>query len=137
MNQNDTQTFVRRFFASRMFLLILLLISLLVALNFARAYYQDIKIREEIKSLEKEVSSLRQRKLESIDLLNYVTSDAFVEEKARTELNLRRPGEKVAVVNMPEGIETAKVTNAVESEKHLGNPAKWWYYFLHHSLDNN
>lgn len=135
MEQKATQTFVRRFFASRMFLIILFLCAVLVALNFARAYYQDIQIRDEIKSLEKEVDSLQQRRLESIDILKYVTSDAFVEEKARTELNLRKPGERVAI------IETEQISKAVLEVDHaggdrmFGNPIKWWYYFIYHSLN--
>jgi cell division protein FtsB len=135
MTSERQQPFIRRFFASRMFLIVLLVVAVLLALNFARAYYQDIKIREEIRALEKEVSRLEQKKLESIDLLDYVTSKAFVEEKARTELNLRKPGERTVVVqNLSDAYK--KATNGSEDEVPLGNPAKWWYYMTHNSIDN-
>ncbi len=131
MPNSDSQSVAKRFFSSRLFLIILLIIAVLVALNFARAYYQDIKIRDEIKLLEKEVKNLEQKKIESLSILEYVTSDAFVEEKARTELNLRKPGEKVAVVEQAGESGKRNINSPQVKIEHLGNPTKWWYYFIH------
>ena len=124
---------VRKFFQSRLFLVVLLVVSILVALNFARAYYQDINIRNEIERLENEVGQLEQRKIESLAILEYVTSDAFVEEKARTELNLRKPGEHVAVISQDE---STMIQTQVEPEsvRHLANPTRWWHYFTHKDM---
>jgi len=128
---------VKRFFASRAFLVIALVLAIFVAFGFARAYYQDYKVRQEIGMLQDEVKRLETKKFESVELLKYVTSDTFVEEKARTELNLKKSGEHVVFVN-DLGAATATPTEAELSERsELNNIAKWWYYFTHKSLPNN
>ncbi len=132
----NEKSFLKRFFGSRWFLVTALVVAVLVAFGYARAYYQDYKIRQEIDSLQEQVKKLERKKLESMDILKYVTSDAFVEEKARTELNLKKPGENVLIVkNQAESEETTQKT-PVENTL-LNNPIKWWYYFLNRKSINN
>lgn len=127
---------LRRFFASRSFLLISLGVAVLFAVSFARAYYQDHKVREEIKNLQDEVKHLEKKKFDSIELLKYVSSDSFVEEKARTELNLKKSGEHVVFVKDLEDSEGENSVSSKEENKDLSNPVKWWYYFTHKALPN-
>ncbi|EKD67072.1 MAG: hypothetical protein ACD_48C00613G0003, partial [uncultured bacterium] len=127
-SQTEKRT-LRRFFSSRLFLLFLSLTAFLVAISYARAYYQDYAIRQEIKELEQEVQKLQHKKLESFELLKYVTSDEYVEEKARVEFNLKKPGEHVIAI--PEGLDTQNdIYDASEDipELPLNNLKKWWYY---------
>lgn len=134
--QREKQSFLKRFFGSRLFLLIALILAILVAIGYGRAYYQDYKIRQEINALQDEVKRLEHKKLESMEILKYVTSDAFVEEKARTELNLKKPGENVMVVTNPE-VETPPLFTGEgkgEVSPLLNNPIKWWYYFTSRQL---
>lgn len=135
MTKKGKQAWIKRFFASRLFLLTSLIVVLLIALGYARAYYQDYKIKQEIRQLEEEVQRLETKKLESLDILKYVTSDDFVEEKARTELNMRRSGEKMVVISREEG-DYYKKDQKDESDKHLNNIYKWWYYFTHKQFNN-
>lgn len=130
MNTRQEQSFVRRFFASRMFLIIAFVLAVLVALGYARAYYQDYKINQEIKALQDEVKGLERKKLESMEILKYVTSQEFVEEKARTELNMKKPGEQVMIINGLVENQKKAGSGPVENQG-LNNPAKWWYYFTH------
>lgn len=134
--QREKQSFLKRFFGSRLFLLIALVCVILVAVGYIRAYYQDYKIRQEISALQDEVKLLEHKKLESMEILKYVISDAFVEEKARTELNLKKPGENVMVVTNPETEKSTFVVGEGQGEvsRLLSNPIKWWYYFIQHEL---
>ncbi|MFZ2190410.1 MAG: septum formation initiator family protein [Candidatus Magasanikiibacteriota bacterium] len=130
MTTRHEQSLVRRFFASRMFLVVAFVIAILVALGYARAYYQDYKINQEIEALQAQVKSLEHKKLESMEILKYVTSPEFVEEKARTELNMKKPGENVVVINGLVESNKTKESNPVENND-LNNQTKWWYYFIH------
>ena len=126
----------RRFFASRLFLLVALCLAVLTAAGFARAYYQDYKVRQEIKKLKDDISSLEKKKFESLSFLDYVMSDRFLEEKARVELNLKKPEEKVIFIQDISGSQPLLETQFAEGEKDpsvLDNPRKWWYYFTHQS----
>jgi len=124
---------MRRFFSSRLFLILLFVVAILVAFSYARAYYQDYAIRQEIKQLNEEVQNLQRKKLESFELLKYVSSDEYVEEQGRTEFNMKKPGENV--IALPEDTGFAKpeieASFAQEDDVPLNNPKKWWYYIMH------
>jgi len=136
MTRNQQPSTLRRFFTSRLFLVVIFAVIGLIIFGFVRTYYQDYKVKQEIENLQKEVDNLQKKKFQSMELLEYVTSDAFVEEKARTELNLKRPGENVLIIpNMQKTTATAEDTMIIsESGQKLSNPIKWWYYFIHRSL---
>jgi cell division protein FtsB len=112
-----------------------LLVSIFVAFGYARAYYQDYKIREEISSLEDEFKRLEKNKIGSLELLSYVSGPDFVEEKAREELNLKKPGEKIFIVKREDTSQENNYKSDGSDEK-SSNLRKWLNYFLHISVDN-
>ncbi|MFH0857422.1 MAG: septum formation initiator family protein [Candidatus Magasanikbacteria bacterium] len=122
-------TRLRMFFSSRLFVILFFGLSLVLVCGFMRSYYRDYKVKEEIRQLETQIDALSKQKLESMEILQYVMSDDYVEEKARTELNLKKPGEGVMIV---EDTETKTPSTSEEDEasgRILKNPLKWWYYF--------
>ena len=131
MTQKQEKTLFRQFFSSRLFFIIALVLAIFTVVSYARGYWQDYKVKQEIASLKSEVSNLEKKKIESLEILQYVTSDAFVEEKARTELNMKKPGEKVVVI-AGNKIESANAEEPKIDAKQegLNNPVKWWYYFF-------
>ena len=128
----------RRFFGSRLFLFVMLGVAILVAFGYARAYYQDYKIKQEIKNLQEEVSSLQKKRINSLDILKYVSSSAYVEDQARIELNMKKPGENVVFVSNPqEDVSLQDVSDAhLGDGQFISNPLKWLYYFIHKPLLN-
>ncbi|MCF6276575.1 MAG: septum formation initiator family protein [Candidatus Magasanikbacteria bacterium] len=124
------------FFATKLFLFGLILIVCFVFFVYAKGFYQDFKIKREIESLEKEIAGLESKKLESMEILSYVMSNSFVEEKARTELNMQEEGEKIVFFNNHEDFENEnKNEYDTENRKVLHNPLKWWYYFTNKSIE--
>lgn len=122
------------FFHSKKAIYILLAVFLFFCFNFARAYYQNYKVKKEISMLEQEVKELETKKLESLEILKYVSGNQYVEETARTELQMKKPGEKVLILNADQYM------NQVEEEKQttlLTNPKKWIYYFITHEVPKN
>lgn len=137
--KSDRQTsFFRRFFGSRLFLIVAFCILAITSLSYARAYYRDYKVRQNIKDMQAQFSQLEKKKLESIEILQYVKSDAFVEDKARNELNLQKEGEHVVFVDTSSSTEEQTNAESAPSEKiqtqPLKNPVRWWYYFTHKPL---
>lgn len=126
----------KRFFSSRLFLFVMLGIAVVVAAGYARAYYQDYKIKQEINKLQEEVSSLQKKKIQSLDILEYVSSSAYVEDQARIELNMKKPGEKVLFINNDEALNNAENQETPSSVdgQFISNPVKWLYYFIHKPL---
>ncbi len=124
---------IKRVISSRWFLVIALVIAIFFGFIFARAYYQDYKVRQQIDALKEEVKSLETKKIESMEILKYVTSDNFVEDKARTELNMKEPGENVIILDNVNSKNKIEII-AEEDNNNLNNPIKWWYYFIHKDI---
>ncbi|MBD3311784.1 MAG: hypothetical protein GF349_04845 [Candidatus Magasanikbacteria bacterium] len=135
MEKKTKKSWIKRFFASRLFLVLSVLLIIMVGGGYFRAYYQDYKIRQEIRNLEREVQALEAKKIESMEILQYVMSDQYVEEKARMELNLKKPGEKVVVLkDLESGDKPIEGESGEESTgRDVSNPVKWLYYFTHNS----
>lgn len=100
----------------------------LFGIGLARSYYQEYQIRREIGRLSASIQTLEKKKLASLSILSYVMSADFVEEKARTELNLQKPGERAVVVESLKN--NSRSEPAEPSGQERSNPLQWWYYFF-------
>ena len=69
-----------------------------MVVGFVNGVLRDYNVNQEIKQYEREVATLQKKRLESMEILEYVSSDAFVEEKARTELQMKKSKERVVYV---------------------------------------
>ena len=117
------------FFRSRWFVLFTAIAAFLVVLGFARAYHQDYLVTQDIERLRAQAKSLAVKKIELLEVLKYVKSDSFVEERARLELNMAKPGENVLVVPPTEVTDNRKAKNNVVGLNNISNYKKWWQYF--------
>ncbi len=126
----------KQVFYSQWFLLVLFLLAIFLIFSYIRAYYQESRVRSEIDSLHEEVESLEAKKIKTVEILKYVQSQAFVEEKARTELNLLKPGEKMAII--PSGsikTDIGQPEQDLLKWSNVKNPIKWFKFFFF--KDNN
>ena len=120
----------KQFFGSKMFVLISAIVMVMVVFAYGRAYYQDYLVRQEIEYLQDQTQKLEARKMELLDVLKYVKSDSFAEEKARTELNMAKPGEKVVVVPQVAVQSNRQESAAVVKWDNVSNYKKWFRYFV-------
>ncbi len=119
----------KNFFSSQIFVVIVAIVAVMVIFEYARAYYQDYQVRQEIAYLEDQAKKMESKKVELLEVLKYVKSDNFVEEKARTELNLIKPGEQVMVVPQVNKATDRQENEAVVRLKNIPNYQKWLNYF--------
>ncbi|MBU0660636.1 septum formation initiator family protein [Patescibacteria group bacterium] len=134
MSKQTQGNVLKRLFSSRLFLIVGFIVLGLITFSYIRAYYQHYQIEQEITRLKEEADHLEVETLESMEILQYVMSDAFVEEKARTELNMKKPGEQVVYIEQAQKEEAKEVEQKISTGQYIPNPVKWWYYFTHKSL---
>ena len=115
-------------------------ISLIVAVNlvilgfllvgFGREYWRNIEIERDIASLKAESERLSGQKLESLSLINDLSSEYYLEGEARAKRGMGDPGEHLIVVDLPD--ETAPVGQVagIATDESISNPTRWWYYFF-------
>jgi cell division protein FtsB len=85
---------------TRQFFITLLLLGLLAlfALPLTKNWRQKRAIDKEIAELEQQVSSFENKNSSLRQVLDYMQSEQFVEEEARSKLNYKKPGEQVVVI---------------------------------------
>lgn len=121
----------KRYLYSPWFLAAVFGAAVILAFNVARTAYQNYQVKQAIDHLQDEVHRLESKKLETMQVLKYVRSPAFIEDRARLEFNLGAPGEKMMLVNTSSAalVRGQNPAPMVEQE-HVSNPVKWWRYFF-------
>lgn len=98
--------------------LVLALLFIGITVNLTKTTWDMLKSKDRLLSLDREVAQLRDKKTAIEDSIDYKKTDGFVEDFARNELNLIKPGEDVVVVSthtidLPEATEVSQ--NSLES----------------------
>jgi cell division protein FtsL len=111
---------------SKVALIIIVFILVLVLISLNRSWNKSREIENEITGLENEITGLETKNLELSQLIKYLNSSAYIEEKARTDLGLKKPGEKTVIISEL----TSTTSLKLEKEENQSNIKKWWEYFF-------
>ena len=76
----------------------LTLLFAIASINFTRTTFEIINSSKRLDTLKGEVLSMEQEKSELEKSIEHKRTDDYVEERARDDLNMVKPGEKVFVV---------------------------------------
>ena len=135
------------------FLLILILFLSLVPLN--RELNRHFRLKKESNVLENYVNNLKNQNIKLTGQLADLKSNIFQEKQARGKLGLKKPGEKVVIINQEDLPSTTfgyksgagfihslptsseekdnflnKKTTSVGRWSFISNLKKWWNYFI-------
>ncbi|MFA4942981.1 MAG: septum formation initiator family protein [Patescibacteria group bacterium] len=108
----------------------ILAILVLVSIPTIKNYAQEKAISLEINEAQAEIEKYEGKNKELSEVINYLESDQAVEEKARLNLGLKKPGEKVAVIINQVPTSTDVLVNENSFQEKLSNPHKWLNYFF-------
>lgn len=78
--------------------IVLSILFVLASINFTRTALEILENSKRLDSLSQEVEELESEKKEYKNRVAYKKTDEYIEEKARNDLNMIKPGEKVYVV---------------------------------------
>ncbi len=127
----------KQFFFSKFFVIFIILIIFAMIFGYFKSTVSMSSVDQEIVRLKEDLEMRKKRKIELLGLLNYVKSDRYVEEKARTELNLRKSGENVVILHGDTPVKDVVdyVTIPISGQK-ISNHIKWWYYFTNKNFNS-
>ena len=128
-------------FFSKQLPLTLLLVGLLVllAVPLARNFKRQQAVNKEIAALQSEASQAENQNSQFKKMIDYLQSDQFVEEQAKINFDLKRQGEKVAVITgQPDAANPGEISGAsqpaVPEPQTILSPGerwgRWWDYFF-------
>ena len=115
-----------RLFQSRIFLVILLIMTVVSFMRLISEVTRRAKINTEIDRLKTEILSLENEREALSSLIHYLNTDAYIEEQARKKLNLSKPGESVVIIND----QGARQLVADRSLTRQHTVSLWWRYFF-------
>ena len=113
----------KHFFYSNLFLGLVVVFLAFVSINLLRLQYQNRQVDREIERLQSDVKRLETKKIETLEALKFVESSSFIEEKARLQFNVVKPGESVAIVS---GIYSVSSSNTAANAGRVLPPWKKW-----------
>lgn len=119
---------ISRLFNNQRFLAIIGLIFLIIIIfPLARTYSQRRLVEKEINTVKSQISDYENQNQQLKDLIVYLQSDQSLEEQARRNLNLKKPGEQVIVIESKASPSANIVSSSTEA---ISNLKKWWHYFF-------
>lgn len=127
----------RKSFLSKFLLFLILFLVGMFVFVFYREISNKKSIEREISEMNKEIEQLKLRKENFLALIDDYQSNFFLEKEARTKFNLKKPGEKVAVIKLNEintldSWETSidKTGDSKSKKENKSNFILWWEYFF-------
>jgi cell division protein FtsB len=102
--------------------------------KYASAVYKDYQVESEIRRLENRIIALEKDNKELERLIEYLDTDAYKEIIAKSELNLRRPGEIVIAIQDELNIESQELERFRPDSEYQNIPIyeKWFRLFYDH-----
>ncbi len=152
MFKSKQKNFFKRFIFSKIFLIAGIFVLVLLTVALAKKMVHDYSVESEIERLESEISELEKTNNEFNNLVEYLNTEKFLEEEARSKMGLASPGEEMIIIQNKNGDlantreEEARDLSVYSSTyltggepKELSNPQKWWNYFFsqNKNLNNN
>jgi len=120
------------------FLLANVALLLVIGVSTVRETYRGWSVDREISALESQATSLEGRKTQLETLAQDLVSPDRVEYEARARLGLKKPGERVIVLEglsttttWTDGGEADPAGSQIAQDPSQSNPSRWWSYFFH------
>lgn len=138
-NRGKKNNLEKIFFNQNFLTLVGLTVIVLISFPFAKNAIKQHKINQEISDFKKEIVNLQNK---SVNLKNFVSSlesDQFVEEYARLNLNLKKPGEEKTVIKTDAAGANPAASDPIfnipgrakpATSPEISNPKKWLNYFF-------
>lgn len=125
MPENE-QIIFKKIFSNWKTTVVLVIVLIFVLISLGKVTIKRYTIKKEINELKAEAERLETANLKLTETLNYLQSDFFKEQEARTKLELQKPDEKVIVVTPPKEPE-----KKIETQKNQeSNWGRWWKYIF-------
>jgi len=109
---------------------------LVVGISTIRETYREWQVDQEIHQMQAQIEQYEGRKLSLVELLARLDSDEALDKEARTRLGLRKPGERVIILQGGDGLQASwqddvqTAVAKVAAADLRSNPRRWLDYFF-------
>ncbi len=118
---------LKRLFTSGWFVLLVAGVALVLAMGVGRLFVRRAAFNHEIAALQEERNSLSSSNQSYKNQLDYLSTEAFLEQEAREKFGQKRPGETAVYV---EEESLSSVGDDSVNIEQFSKPQLWWMYFF-------
>ena len=112
----------------RMFIWVNVALFVLLGMGFGREYLRNLEIEREIARMQDENARLEDERLESMQLIEELSSTYYLESEARKKRGMGKEGETLVVV---QGVDASDDSaTEVQAGDDVPNTLRWFYYFF-------
>lgn len=101
----------------------------LLSVSFVKSSFDVLEGRDRLYEVREDVEELEKQKEQIKEGIEYKKSDEYVEEKARNELNLIKPGEKVYVVMGGESSHNNVLSESDFNSEDIAKTSNWYLWY--------
>lgn len=127
LERRKNKIFFSDLILSKFFLISCLVIFFVILFGLAKGTIKNHQVNSDIKDLEDQVKGLSKQNQEFNQLIEFLKSDAYIEQEAKLKLGLKKSGENLVVIPQPE---SNSLPHLSQEDKNQANPIKWWTYFF-------
>ncbi|MBT4856842.1 septum formation initiator family protein [Candidatus Uhrbacteria bacterium] len=120
----------KRLKKAKLFVVVNVLILFFLLIAFGREYVGNIQIEREIAELQSERDQLEQDQLDTLALIEQLSSEYYLESEARTKQGFGLEGETVFVIQEGDGVHVSERGEEESTSTDFSNPRKWFLYFF-------
>lgn len=106
----------------------------MISIPLARGLMQKNRVENEINKIKAEIDNLESQNKDLDELIEYLQSDQFLEQQARTNFGMKKRGEEVVVIKKEgrvAGVSTSSKDRKEKTEdEKRSNFNKWVSYFF-------
>jgi len=133
---------IKKILSSKITLFLLLLCFIWLGLSVADVYYKKYKIAKEVNDLKDQIAKTEKSNQQISAMIDYLSSQSFLEKEAREKLNMKKPGEEVVIIEPSKEVSTSassflgggnpenQTSSPVSASISESNFVKWWKYFF-------
>lgn len=100
-----------------------------LVLGFGREYLRNMEIERNVADLNAQNEELEGRKLESLSVIEQLSSEYYLEGEARRKHGLAKEGEELAIIDDASVVDDEAFVNSLEPEMYP-NVLRWYMYFF-------
>ena len=105
-----------------------------LVLGFGREYLRNVEIERSIADLNAQNDALSGKQLESLSVIEQLSSEYYLEGEARRKHGLAEPGEELTIIDSGQATGELPTTNY---QLPTSNVVRWWQYFFDRDAFND
>ncbi|MDD5590125.1 MAG: septum formation initiator family protein [Candidatus Portnoybacteria bacterium] len=134
----ESESKFKKIFGSKLTLFLLILLFLWMSISLVTISYKKFRMAKEIGGLKTEIEQVEKNNQQISAMIDYLSSQSFLEREAKEKLNMKKEGEEVLIIEPARRVVATSSEDSIQpapenkesAQKEDSNFLKWLKYFF-------